>query len=47
MFIHEDTNNLVSGAFLKCFSIYFKVSAIRFQDNQKEIRIHKMKSRYL
>ena len=22
MFIHEGTNNLVSGAFLKCFSIY-------------------------
>ena len=23
MFIYEGTNNLVSGAFLKCFSIYF------------------------
>ena len=24
MFMYEGTNNLVSGAFLKCFSIYSK-----------------------
>ena len=27
MFIYEGTNNLVSGTFLKCFSIYIKISA--------------------
>ena len=26
MFIYEGTKNLVSGAFLKCFSIYRKVT---------------------
>ena len=28
MFIYEETNNLVSGAFLKCFSIdiHFKIA---------------------
>ena len=33
MFIYEGTNNLVSGAFLKCFSIYSRSDIDKLEKN--------------